>query len=108
MPLIGVVPGPPRDRRFTFPSGPPSPDESGDELGAGEMTKPAGPGHAIDDAARSAVLRLVRAGEVRSDVYAGPVGFVLRGVNSEARARELAAVLHGHLEPPTATVPART
>ncbi|MGW7646900.1 hypothetical protein [Streptomyces bobili] len=77
-------------------------------------TLTAGPGHAVDadvsEAARDAVRRLVRDGEVRSDAYAGPVYFVLHGVQSEARARELAAALHaalyGDLEPLTRAVPA--
>jgi hypothetical protein len=70
-------------------------------------TLPAGPGHVVDNAmnaaAHDAVVRLVAAGEVRSDAYAGPVYFVLHGVDGEQRARELAAALHaalyGDLEP---------
>ncbi|MFF9852971.1 hypothetical protein [Streptomyces litmocidini] len=64
-------------------------------------TLTAGPGHPVDDAvndaARDAVMRLVAAGEVRSDAYAGPVYYVLHGVNDEDRARELAAALHAAL-----------
>ncbi|MGW6535570.1 hypothetical protein ACWGDD_07100 [Streptomyces sp. NPDC055011] len=74
----------------------------------------AGPGHRVDDAvadaARDAVMRLVAAGEVRSDAYAGPVYYVLHGVESEERAREIAAALHaalyGDLGPLTVAVPA--
>ncbi|MFD7972430.1 hypothetical protein [Streptomyces clavifer] len=72
-------------------------------------TLTAGPGHVIDDivndVARNAVNHLVQVGEIRSDAYAGPVYFVLHGVSSEVRARELAAALHaalhGDLEPLT-------
>ncbi|WP_211363011.1 hypothetical protein [Streptomyces phaeoluteigriseus] len=64
-------------------------------------TLTAGPGHTVDarvgDAARDAVRRLVLDGEVRSDAYVGPVYFVLHGVQSEARAREIAAALHATL-----------
>ncbi|ULR52263.1 hypothetical protein [Streptomyces deccanensis] len=64
-------------------------------------TLTAGPGYAVgdtvNDAARSAITRLVQAGEVRSDAHAGPVYFVLHGVDSEERARELAATLHAAL-----------
>ncbi|MFJ4429143.1 hypothetical protein [Streptomyces bobili] len=77
-------------------------------------TLTAGPGLAVDagvgDAARDAVRRLVLGGEVRSDAYVGPVYFVLHGVQSEARAREIAAALHaalyGDLEPLARVVPA--
>lgn len=55
-------------------------------------TLSAGPGYAVgdsvNDAARSAVMRLVQAGEIRSDAHAGPVYFVLHGVGSEERARD--------------------
>ncbi|MQY39813.1 hypothetical protein SRB17_78410 [Streptomyces sp. RB17] len=55
------------------------------------------------DAVRTVVLRLIRSREFRHDSSAGPVYFVLYDVESEYRARELAAALHaalyGHLEP---------
>ncbi|MGW0604095.1 hypothetical protein [Streptomyces sp. NPDC002640] len=68
---------------------------------------PAGPEHTVADAAydaiRAAVIRLIRAREIRSDSSAGPVYFVLYDVETEHRARELAAALHaalyGDLEP---------
>ncbi|MFF0483810.1 hypothetical protein [Streptomyces sp. NPDC004435] len=77
-------------------------------------TLTADPEHTVDDAvtaaARDAVMRLVAAGEVRSDAYAGPVYYVLHGLESEERAREIAAALHaalyGDLRPLTAAVPA--
>ncbi|MFG3189722.1 hypothetical protein [Streptomyces omiyaensis] len=75
-------------------------------------TLTAGPGHTVDDvvadAARDAVLRLVAAGEVRSDAHAGPVYYVLHGVDSEDRAREIAALhaaLHGDPGPLTRVAP---
>ncbi|MFD6182995.1 hypothetical protein [Streptomyces goshikiensis] len=79
-------------------------------------TLTAGPEHVVEDtvndAARDAVIRLVEAGEVRSDAYAGPVYFVLHGVASENRARELAAALHaalyGDLGPLKAALPGKT
>jgi hypothetical protein len=48
------------------------------------------------DAIRSAVIRLIRAREVRFD-SAGPVYWVLSDVETEGRARELAAALHAAL-----------
>ncbi|MGW3984737.1 hypothetical protein [Streptomyces mirabilis] len=71
------------------------------------------PQHAIDttvyDAIRTAVIHLIRSREVRPDSSAGPVYFVLYDVESEHRARELAAALHsalyGHLEPLAHAVP---
>ncbi|MFD9052850.1 hypothetical protein [Streptomyces zaomyceticus] len=71
------------------------------------------PEHTVDtsayDAVRAAVGRLVRAGQVRPDSYPGPVYFVLHDVDSEPRARELAAALHaalyGDLEPLARAVP---
>ncbi|WP_371100556.1 hypothetical protein [Streptomyces sp. PU_AKi4] len=61
------------------------------------------------DAIRSAVIRLIRAWEIRSDSSAGPVYFVLYNVKTEGRARELAAALHaalyGDLAPLTHAVP---
>lgn len=56
------------------------------------------PQHVVDDsvydAVRTAVIRLIRAREIRSDSSAGPVYFVLYDVATERRARELAAALH--------------
>ncbi|MFK0222898.1 hypothetical protein ACIQWN_32505 [Streptomyces vinaceus] len=61
----------------------------------------AGPEHLVEEpvnrAARDAVARLVAAGEVREDAYAGPVYFVLHGLEDQDRARELAAALHAAL-----------
>ncbi|WP_329331922.1 hypothetical protein OG866_03715 [Streptomyces sp. NBC_00663] len=61
----------------------------------------AGPGHVVDDsvnvALRAAVVRLVREREAGSDAFAGPVYFMLHGVPSEGRARELAAAFHAAL-----------
>ncbi|MFI6005231.1 hypothetical protein ACIA98_33350 [Streptomyces sp. NPDC051366] len=69
--------------------------------------------HTVDDsgydAIRAAVIRLIRSREIRSDSSAGPVYFVLYHVESEPRARELAAALHaalyGDIEPLTRAVP---
>ena len=71
------------------------------------------PQHTIDttayDAVREAVIRLIRAREIRPDSCAGPVYFVLHDVDSEGRARELAAALHaalyGDVEPLARAVP---
>ncbi len=68
--------------------------------------------HAVDasgcDAIRGAVIRLIRGREIRSG-SAGPVYFVLYDVDSEPRARELAAALHaalyGDIEPLARAVP---
>jgi hypothetical protein len=61
----------------------------------------AGPDHAVDDAVydgiRGAVIRLIRSREIRPDSSAGPVYFVLHDIDSEQRARELAAALHAAL-----------
>jgi hypothetical protein len=73
----------------------------------------AGPGHTVDeavnDALRAAVIRLVDEREAGTDAYAGPVYFMLHGVPSEERARELAAAFHaalyGDLEPLKRVVP---
>ncbi|WP_369395482.1 hypothetical protein AB5J72_22770 [Streptomyces sp. CG1] len=46
------------------------------------------------DAVRAAVIKLIRAGEIRSDSSAEPVYFVLYDVAAEQRARELAAAVH--------------
>ncbi|MGW3661413.1 hypothetical protein ACWD6R_39935 [Streptomyces sp. NPDC005151] len=73
----------------------------------------AGPGHVVgdtvNDAVRAAIARLVSSREIYTDAYAGPIYFMLHGVRSEERARELAAALHaavyGDLEPLTRAVP---
>ncbi|MFE5038902.1 hypothetical protein [Streptomyces sp. NPDC056683] len=61
----------------------------------------AGPGHVVDDAVnaalRAAAGRLVREREAGSDAFDGPVYFMLHGVPSEGRARELAAAFHAAL-----------
>ncbi|WP_369386228.1 hypothetical protein AB5J72_00265 [Streptomyces sp. CG1] len=71
------------------------------------------PQHTIDatvyDAVRTAVIHLIRSREIRPDSSAGPVYFVLYDVESEQRARELAAALHaavyGHLTPLAHAIP---
>ncbi|MFF1724119.1 hypothetical protein [Streptomyces sviceus] len=73
----------------------------------------AGPGHTVADAVnatiRSSIVHLVHDREAGSDAYTGPVYFMLHGVPSEERARELAAALHaalyGDLEPLKRAVP---
>ncbi|MFB7931973.1 hypothetical protein ACFC4C_23035 [Streptomyces sp. NPDC056039] len=59
------------------------------------------PQHSIDslayDAVREAVIHLIRSRQIRPDSSAGPVYFVLHDVDSEPRARELAAALHAAL-----------
>jgi hypothetical protein len=59
------------------------------------------PQHAVAgsvyDAIRAAVIQMIRAGEIRSDSFAGAVYFVLHDVADESRARELAAALHAAL-----------
>lgn len=61
----------------------------------------AGPGHVVQDAVnvalRDAIVRLVGAREAGSDAFAGPVYFMLHGVPTEGRARELAAAFHAAL-----------
>ncbi|MER7901160.1 hypothetical protein ABTX62_35160 [Streptomyces sp. NPDC096046] len=61
----------------------------------------AGPGHVVVDAVnvamRAAIVRLVHEREAGSDAFAGPVYFMLHGVPSEARARQLAAAFHAAL-----------
>ncbi|MFG2716123.1 hypothetical protein ACGFX2_37170 [Streptomyces goshikiensis] len=54
--------------------------------------------HVIDKKAfgviKAAIAHLVRAGEVRSDSFADTVHFVLYGVQTEHRARELGAAIY--------------
>ncbi|MET7543169.1 hypothetical protein [Streptomyces sp. NPDC005507] len=81
--------------------------------GAGEADALAAPQHTVDpavyDAVREGVIPLIRSGEIRPDSSAGPVYFVLHDVDSEGRARALAAALHavlyGDLEPLVRAVP---
>ncbi|GAA0906272.1 MULTISPECIES: hypothetical protein [Streptomyces violaceusniger group] len=54
-------------------------------------------GDVVNDAGRAAITRLVQNREVDLDAYTGPVYFVMHGVRSEDRARELAAALHAAL-----------
>lgn len=76
-------------------------------------TLTAGSGHVVDDtvndAIRAAIVRLVHNREVGTDAYTGPVYFMMHGVLSEERARELAAALHaalhGDVEPLNRAVP---
>ncbi|MCC9311085.1 hypothetical protein LN042_29150 [Kitasatospora sp. RB6PN24] len=76
-------------------------------------TLTAGSGHtvadAVNDVIRAAILRLVDDREVDLGAYTGPVYFMMHGVRSEERARELAAALHaalyGDLEPLSRAVP---
>ncbi|MEU6971987.1 hypothetical protein AB0A71_30530 [Kitasatospora aureofaciens] len=64
---------------------------------------------AVNDAIRAAITRLIQSHEVDLDAYTGPVYFMMHGVRSEERARELAAALHaalyGQLEPLARAVP---
>ncbi|MFD4610438.1 hypothetical protein ACFWOT_20595 [Streptomyces sp. NPDC058440] len=64
----------------------------------------------VYEAIQAAVIRLIRAHEIRADSSAGPVYFVLYDVETESRARELAAALHaalyGNLDPLNRAVPA--
>ncbi|MDL5206240.1 hypothetical protein [Streptomyces sp. ALI-76-A] len=64
-------------------------------------TLTAGSGHLVDDAVngavRAAIDRLVHNHEVGADAYTGPIYFMMHGVSSEERARELAAALHAAL-----------
>ncbi|MGW2690025.1 hypothetical protein ACWC6I_43615 [Streptomyces sp. NPDC001414] len=61
----------------------------------------AGSGHTVDDAVndavRASITRLVQNREVDLDAYTGPIYFMMHGVSSEDRARELAAALHAAL-----------
>ncbi|MFI5672797.1 hypothetical protein [Streptomyces sp. NPDC051704] len=76
-------------------------------------TLTAGSGHTVTDAVnhaiRAAILSLVDNREAGFDAYTGPVYFMMHGVHSEERARELAAALHaalyGDLEPLARAVP---
>ncbi|MFV5998742.1 hypothetical protein ACNPQM_42025 [Streptomyces sp. NPDC056231] len=60
-----------------------------------------GSGHAVadavNDAIRAAIARLIQSHEVDLDAYTGPVYFMMHGLRSEERARELAAALHAAL-----------
>ncbi|MFJ5035815.1 hypothetical protein ACIQB5_49385 [Streptomyces sp. NPDC088560] len=62
----------------------------------------------VYDAVRTAVIELIRVGEIRFDSSAGPVYFVLHDVATEQRAHELAAALHaalyGNLAPQRAVI----
>ncbi|WP_244189695.1 hypothetical protein [Streptomyces incarnatus] len=73
-------------------------------------TLTAGSGHVVADtvseAIRDVISRLVQSHEVDLDAYTGPVYFMMHGVRSEERARELAAALYGNLEPLARAVPA--
>ncbi|WP_433455188.1 hypothetical protein ACQPXS_44750 [Streptomyces sp. CA-142005] len=64
---------------------------------------------AVNDAIRAAILRLVDDHEADFGAYTGPVYFMMHGVRSDERARELAAALHaalyGDLEPLARAVP---
>ncbi|WP_260470769.1 hypothetical protein [Streptomyces sp. RP5T] len=79
-------------------------------------TLTAGPGHAVteavNDAVRAAITRLVQSHEADLDAYKGPIYFMMHGLRSEERARELAAALHaalyGNLTPLTRAVPSTT
>ncbi|MFE6475697.1 hypothetical protein [Streptomyces rochei] len=51
------------------------------------------PQHSIDTAAHDVVIRLVRARQICPDSTVDPIYFVLYDVDSESRARELAAAL---------------
>ncbi|MET8954770.1 hypothetical protein ACWEO4_45295 [Streptomyces sp. NPDC004393] len=76
-------------------------------------TLTAGPGQAVADAVneevRAAITRLVERREVDWGAYTGPIYYMMHGLRSEERARELAAALHaalyGDLEPLTRAVP---
>ncbi|MFD3839799.1 hypothetical protein ACFWWC_26650 [Streptomyces sp. NPDC058642] len=59
----------------------------------------------MNDAIRDAINRLVHHREVGVDAYSGPVYFMMHNVSSQERARELAAALHGDLEPLNHAVP---
>ncbi|MFE5766983.1 hypothetical protein ACFQ7O_01240 [Streptomyces sp. NPDC056485] len=76
-------------------------------------TLTAGTGHtvadAVNDAIRASILRLIDNREADFGAYTGPVYFMMHGVHSEERARELAAALHaalyGDLTPLTRAIP---
>lgn len=63
----------------------------------GEGRRTHSPQHTIDtavyDAIRDAAIRLIRSREMRPDSVCGPVYFVLYDLESQDRARELAAAL---------------
>ncbi|GAA3078782.1 hypothetical protein [Streptomyces glomeratus] len=54
---------------------------------------------------RAVVIRLIHSREISPDSSCGPVYFVLYDLESEDRARELAAALYGDLGPLTQAVP---
>ncbi|MEV6012738.1 hypothetical protein AB0M29_38910 [Streptomyces sp. NPDC051976] len=64
-------------------------------------TLTAGSGYTVDDsvndAVRTAITRLVQNRDVDLDAYAGPIYFMMHGIRSEDRARELAAAVHAAL-----------
>ncbi|MEV0982595.1 hypothetical protein [Streptomyces sp. NPDC049915] len=76
-------------------------------------TLTAGSGHTVADAVneevQTTITRLVQRREVDWGAYTGPIYFMMHGVGSEERARELAAALHaalyGDLEPLARAVP---
>ncbi|MFC4516426.1 hypothetical protein [Streptomyces ehimensis] len=63
----------------------------------------------VNEAVRDAIARLIHSREVDLDAYTGPVYFMMHGVRSEVRARELAAALHaalyGDLDPLAHAIP---
>ncbi|MFI9245745.1 hypothetical protein ACIGXF_24910 [Streptomyces sp. NPDC053086] len=75
--------------------------EAGERWTVKADTLTAGSGHAVADAVneeiRAAILRLVERREVDWGAYTGPVYFMMHGVQSEERARELAAAIHAAL-----------
>ncbi|WP_406253717.1 hypothetical protein [Streptomyces chartreusis] len=88
--------------------------EAGQRWAVKTDTLTAGSGHAAADAVHrevgAAITRLVQSHEVDWGAYMGPIYFMMHGVQSEERARELAAALHaalyGDLEPLALAVPA--
>ncbi|MFE4777888.1 hypothetical protein [Streptomyces sp. NPDC056713] len=88
-------------------------EEQGSSLWTVKADALTAPQHTItataQDAVREAVALLIRSREIRPDSSAGPVDVVLHDVDSEGRARELAAALHaalyGDLEPLARAVP---
>ncbi|MFE6904632.1 hypothetical protein ACFVFJ_49145 [Streptomyces sp. NPDC057717] len=74
-------------------------------IGGGDLDEK--PTRYIEDAVREAVALLIRSREIRPDYSAGPVDYVLHDVDSEGRARELAAALHAALYGDLTTYPAQ-